>query len=185
MLFPPKRLIAGALIALAACTTSSPKRIVVTPTTEASRPSFNASAVNDALTFRAAADVQRVKDAAALIKIAETAKAQVRTATGVARPPVAVSASDHGCAYASLIRSVWLQDAEWAIGIAWRESNCQPTARNGSSGSAGLFQLLGHEDMFRYACPGQDPAMSWADPECNVRAAWHLYEGAGRAPWRL
>ena len=81
-----------------------------------------------------------------------------------------------GCAYASLIRSIWQRDAEWAIGIAWRESRCIPTAYN-PSGAEGLFQLLGHGDLMA--------GCSWSDPACNTRAAWRLYEGSGRRPWAL
>lgn len=83
----------------------------------------------------------------------------------------------NGCAYADLIRSIWTRDADWAIGIAWRESRCIPTARN-PSGASGLFQMMLplHADLF------DGP---WSDPAVNVRAAWRLYQGSGRAPWRL
>lgn len=92
----------------------------------------------------------------------------------------AAIAAQSGCPYAPLIREVWQTDAEWAITIARRESNCEPGARN-PSGASGLFQLLGHSDLLIAAC-GSD---AWADPTCNVKAAWLLYQGAGRAPWNL
>lgn len=82
------------------------------------------------------------------------------------------------CAYADLIRSIWQQDAEWAIGIAWRESRCQPAARN-PEGAAGLFQLYRHDDLIAAAGPG----CVWSDPVCNTTAAWRLYLGCGRGPW--
>jgi hypothetical protein len=85
----------------------------------------------------------------------------------------------HGCQYADLIRSVWSQDAEWAIGIAWRESNCTAGASN-PSGAHGLFQMLGHHDIFvAIGCEDE------FNPECNARAAWSLYQGSGRRPWAL
>lgn len=83
------------------------------------------------------------------------------------------------------IDNVFGPAAEWAESVVWRESNCTPTARNGSSGSAGLFQLLHHDDLLRAACPTLDPSTSWAVPDCNIRAAKDLYDAAGIAPWRL
>lgn len=94
------------------------------------------------------------------------------------------------CAYAALIRQVWQRDAEWAIGIAWRESRCIPTALN-PLGSAGLFQLYRHDDLLAQVCRGVSPRASWKMPACNVGAAWLLYQlserayGDGRRPWRL
>lgn len=72
----------------------------------------------------------------------------------------------------------------WAESIAWRESNCEPTARN-ASGSAGVFQLLGHSDLLHAACPESDPATSWSVADCNIRAAKSLFDGSGVAPWHL
>jgi soluble lytic murein transglycosylase-like protein len=86
------------------------------------------------------------------------------------------------CQYADLIRSIWQRDAEWAIGIAYRESRCIPTARN-ASGASGLFQMMMpmHSDLFMTACGSTD----WANPECNIKAAWLLYQSSGRSPWAL
>jgi hypothetical protein len=84
--------------------------------------------------------------------------------------------------------------APWAESVAVRESHCEPGARNGSSGSAGLFQLLGHDDLLRAACPthivagktvAYPPSESWSNYDCNIRAAKDLYDAAGIAPWRL
>jgi hypothetical protein len=91
--------------------------------------------------------------------------------------PSAVRTTDP-CPYAATIRQEWPQDADWAIRIAWRESRCQPDARN-PSGAVGLFQLLGHWDLLAKACLDADPYLA----ECNARAAWYLYSSAGRAPW--
>ncbi len=91
--------------------------------------------------------------------------------------------SDSPCGYADLIRSVWSQDAEWAIGIAYRESRCQAGAAN-SEGASGLFQLMlpMHNDLLTSV--GCVPSQ-WSDPSCNVRAAYALYQGSGRSPWSL
>lgn len=74
--------------------------------------------------------------------------------------------------------------APWAESIAWRESNCEPGARN-PSGSAGVFQLLGHDDLLAAACPDVVPSASWAIADCNIRAAFALFDEEGIAPWRL
>jgi hypothetical protein len=97
--------------------------------------------------------------------------------------PVATGVSPVGGCPASivaLIRSVWTRDADWAIRIAWRESRCQPGAHNGHSSAAGLFELLGHADMYRAV--GCSPSQ-WAEASCNTRAAFLLYQGSGRGPW--
>lgn len=84
-----------------------------------------------------------------------------------------------------LIDQTFTIAAPWFQSIAWRESGCQPGARNGSSGSAGIGQLLGHDDLLREACPALDPAVSWADFHCNVEASWRLFIGSGIGPWKL
>lgn len=71
--------------------------------------------------------------------------------------------------------------APWAESVAMRESGCSPTAYN-PSGASGVFQLLGHQDLLDAVCP---PHGDWADPSCNIRAAWQLYLADGIAPWRL
>jgi len=87
------------------------------------------------------------------------------------------------CQVEPLIREIWQTDVEWALRIAWRESRCVPSARN-PSGSSGIFQLQLplHNDLLRAA--GCTPA-DWDIPSCNIRAAWLLYQGAGRRPWHL
>lgn len=93
-----------------------------------------------------------------------------------------------GCAYEAQIRAAFPGDGDWAVMVAWRESRCQPGAVNwaescGSGSHAhGLFQMCFpmHLPTFR--------AVGCTDPlsaECNIRAAAHLYAGAGRSPWRM
>lgn len=81
------------------------------------------------------------------------------------------------------IESVFGEADPWAESIAWRESNCTEGAFN-PSGSSGLFQLLGHQDLLRLVCPTTDPALSVFDYGCNTLAAWNLYLEEGVAPWR-
>jgi hypothetical protein len=80
----------------------------------------------------------------------------------------------------AIIASVWGTASTWAVGIAWRESRCQPGARNRHSSAAGLFELLGHDDLYRAV--GCSPSQ-WADASCNTRAAFALYRSAGAEPW--
>lgn len=91
-----------------------------------------------------------------------------------------------GCAWAPLIRRTF---PDWpdAVGVAWRESRCQPDAQNPSSSAAGLFQIL----RGTWAGVGQAPyrapmPCAWADryaPLCNVAAARNLADAAGFSPW--
>lgn len=74
--------------------------------------------------------------------------------------------------------------APWFQSIAWRESNCEPWARN-ASGSEGIGQLLGHDDLLAAACPMIPPSVSWGSADCNIRASFLLFEGSGIGPWRL
>lgn len=119
---------------------------------------------------------------AAASERARASQTPVRPRVGI---PTAAAARFSGgeCAYAGLIRSIWQRDAEWAIGIAFRESRCQPNALN-ASGSSGLFQILMplHARLVAAVC---GIAASVFDAVCNVRVAWALYSGSGRAPWRL
>lgn len=120
---------------------------------------------------------ERERDAAISRKIA--ARARESSPVVTTSPPRATTPSGERCQYADLIRSIWSRDAEWAIGIAWRESNCTEGATN-SSHANGVFQMLGHHDIFvAIGCEDEFNA------ECNVRAAWSLYQGSGRTPWNL
>lgn len=84
-----------------------------------------------------------------------------------------------------LIDQTFTIAAPWFQSVAWRESGCQPAARNGSSGSAGIGQLLGHDDLLALVCPLVPPSQSWADYRCNIEASWRLFQGSGTAPWKL
>jgi soluble lytic murein transglycosylase-like protein len=71
-------------------------------------------------------------------------------------------------------------DEDWALRIAYRESRCNPGARN-PSGAVGLFQLVNHNDLLWAACPYVYD--SGTRPDCNAKAARMLYNSAGRSPW--
>lgn len=115
---------------------------------------------------------------------------RIGTAITVSQPPGAGPApvSSRRCPAGPVqaeIDAVFGSAAPWAESVAWRESNCEAGARNGRSGSAGVFQLLGHDDLLRAACPTVDPGASWAIADCNIRAAKDLYDVAGIGPWHL
>lgn len=73
---------------------------------------------------------------------------------------------------------------DWFKGIVWRESRNIPSAANPSSTARGCAQLLMSLHSHRYYAVGCTPN-DWADPDCNIKAADHLYRQAGSSPWRL
>lgn len=107
----------------------------------------------------------------------------VRVPPAVQQGPTPVGTGRCVGAIESEIVRVFGSAAPWASSVAWRESNCIPTARNGASGSAGLFQLFRHDDLLAAVCPGVSPSVSWSNPDCNIRAAYALYQGSGTQPW--
>lgn len=103
------------------------------------------------------------------------------TSTTAAPAPRPVSASNTSCEYATRIHEVFGPAGDWATGIAWRESRC--TSVQNSEGASGLFQLMLplHSQLFIDTCG----SVAWADPDCNIRTAYALYQRAGTAPWAL
>lgn len=101
-----------------------------------------------------------------------------------AHSPRAATSSCAGSPVDPIVRREWhgTWAEEWALAIVWRESRCDPGARN-RSGAVGLFQLVGHDDMLAAACPSFPPSVSGTDATCNARAARFLYDAAGRSPW--
>ena len=74
---------------------------------------------------------------------------------------------------------------EWAISIAWRESNCRPDVVS-PTGCYGIFQMALplHADLF--AGVGYPDWRSVRfDAEANIAAAAALYASSGSSPWRL
>lgn len=68
-----------------------------------------------------------------------------------------------------------------AYRIAWRESHCDPNARN-RSGASGLFQIMLplHADLFSQWYGG---AALWSDPYINAVVAAQMVRTGGWGPW--
>jgi hypothetical protein len=90
-----------------------------------------------------------------------------------------------GCpaAIVRIIQADFGRSASWAVGIAWRESRCQPSAANKRSSARGVFQLLVPLHARQYAAVGCS-WRQWANPYCNIAAAAHLFHEQGTRPWR-
>lgn len=72
----------------------------------------------------------------------------------------------------------------WGRSIVWRESRNTPSAANRSSTARGCWQMLMSLHAKRFYAVGCTPAQ-WANPDCNSKAAYHLYKAAGKSPWKL
>lgn len=84
----------------------------------------------------------------------------------------------------SAIDRYWPGDKGWARKIVRRESGNNPSARNPRSSAKGCFQLMHSYHAGRYKRVGCSPSQ-WSNAGCNVRAAWTLYQEAGKSPWYL
>lgn len=72
-----------------------------------------------------------------------------------------------------------------ALRVMHRESGNRPAAANPSSSARGCMQLLSSLHSHRYTAVGCSPSQ-WANPDCNVKAAVHLFRAAGGwSPWAL
>ena len=77
------------------------------------------------------------------------------------------------------------ETVQWAIGIAWRESNCRPDVVS-PTGCYSIFQMALplHADLF--AGVGYPDWYSVRfSAEANIAAAASLYASSGSSPWRL
>ncbi len=117
--------------------------------------------------------------------------AQRATVTGTPTPtPVVRSAPTTQCPaeIVALIHQHWdrfgVDVANWAVGIAWRESNCRPDVTSPSN-CAGIYQLAVplHADLFTAAGYDWHTAAWQAEP--NIIVAANLYASSGPGPWRL
>ena len=104
---------------------------------------------------------------------------------GMALTTEQASAQTNGCpAYIqNIIRRDFGRAAPWAIGVAWRESRCQPGAANRRSAARGIFQMMVPLHARQFAAVGCS-WRQWANPYCNIAAAAHLYHEQGTRPWR-
>lgn len=73
---------------------------------------------------------------------------------------------------------------QWAIGIAWRESNCRPDVTSPSQ-CAGVFQTAVPLHAGLYASLGYDWHTAAWQAEPNIAVAAALYASSGPGPWRL
>ena len=72
----------------------------------------------------------------------------------------------------------------WFKGVVWRESRNNPSAANSRSTARGCAQLIMSLHSHRFTAVGCSPRQ-WMDPDCNIKAADHLYRAAGSQPWAL
>jgi hypothetical protein len=89
----------------------------------------------------------------------------------------------------SVGRWVWLaRDSGWTKDclptlcyVIYRESRGNPSARNSSSGAAGLLQFMPQWYTGGWSLPAFDPY----DPTENLKMGWRLYKQQGWTPWAL
>jgi hypothetical protein len=74
---------------------------------------------------------------------------------------------------------------QWAIGIAWRESNCRPDVVSPGQCFSVLQLALPLHAGFYAAAGYPDWYAVRFDAEANIAAAALLYASAGSSPWRL
>ena len=126
---------------------------------------------------------------------ARAAQEAAQAASRAAQPaqtstPVVRSAPTTQCPadIVALIHKHWdrfgVDVANWAVNIAWRESNCRPDVTSPTR-CAGLFQLAVplHGDLF--AAAGYDWRTAAWEAEPNIVVAANLYASSGSSPWRL
>lgn len=105
-------------------------------------------------------------------------------------PPVPLAVSTQcPVEITDLIHKYWdrfgPETVQWAIGIAWRESNCRPDVVS-PTGCYSIFQMALplHADLF--AGVGYPDWYSVRfSAEANIAAAAALYASSGSSPWRL
>lgn len=120
-------------------------------------------------------------------KLIQAAIVAAVVTTGTVIPVAAVEAAPAsyagGCHWA--VDMYWpAQHRAWAHQIVQRESRGIPTAANRRSSARGCFQML-----LRYSAPFYQAVgctnAQWSNPVCNVRAAYVMFQRAGKSPWRV
>lgn len=134
-----------------------------------------------------AAEEQRAAEAEAA-RQRQAAIATQPSATVSAPRPVSPRATQCPAEIVDLIHKYWdrfgVDVAEWAIGIAWRESNCRPDVTS-PTGCAGVFQTAVPLHGGLYASLGYDWHTAAWQAEPNIAVAAALYASSGPGPWRL
>lgn len=151
-------------------------------------------AAEEAQARQAAIDALNAQQAQALADQLQAAADRLKAAAPPSPAPVAATApANSGCddpVIAGIITATFGSSAPKALAVAGRESGCNPCGFYPSqhdcsampTSAAGLFQLLGHQDILDAVCPGVDHA--WANPWCNTQAAWQLSGGGVNwSPW--
>lgn len=77
-----------------------------------------------------------------------------------------------------------IEVADWYVGIAWRESNCIPTAASPTQ-CLGIGQLALPLHRRFFEAQGLDWQTTWMNPDANIKAASLLYAEQGARPWHL
>lgn len=182
--------IAWVAITLAEDRSASPEA----PTPIAARavepPGSSLEGLNEALlpviaAQRAAEEAQRQAEAEAARRAAAR-----RAARPTVTPPPVRSAAATRCPaeIVALIEKHWGRFGpdvvQWAIGIAWRESNCRPDVTSPSN-CAGVFQTAVPLHAGLYASLGYDWHTAAWQAEPNIAVAAALYASSGPGPWRL
>lgn len=104
-------------------------------------------------------------------------------------PPASPRATSCPPEIVALIEKHWSrfgpEVVQWAIGIAWRESNCRPDVVS-PTGCYSIFQMALPLHAPTFAAAGYPDWYSVRfNAEANIQAAALLYAGSGSSPWRL
>jgi hypothetical protein len=156
-------------------------------------PGSSLEGINEPLS-KIIADQRAAEQAAAAA--AEAARQAAARAAATARPPVPATPSPAAAPrptqcpadIVALIDKHWSrfgpQVVQWAISIAWRESNCRPDVTSPTR-CAGIYQVCVplHADLFTAA--GYDWHTAAWEAEPNIIVAANLYASSGPGPWRL
>lgn len=122
--------------------------------------------------------MKKAMQAALVAAIVTTGAAVPASAAGAA--PVGYTGGCHAA-----VDAYWPANLRpWAHRIVHRESRGMPAAANRRSSARGCFQMLLRYSAPFYRAVGCSNAQ-WANPVCNVRAAYVMYQKAGARPWRM
>lgn len=105
-------------------------------------------------------------------------------AAGATHTPAQLRTGWSGACHAAVDAHWPVQHRAWAHAIVHRESRGIPTAANKRSSARGCFQMLLRYSNPFYKAVGCNNYM-WSNATCNVRAAYVMFQKAGKRPWRL